>query len=90
MSKEGGLLNFRCSLKRGEFTKPWVRTNFVAFPQERALKFGSILGRDRGLINNCPAAAGRAPNWTGRTLKSSDLSYTLTLIRDRKGTPKNF
>ena len=38
---------------------------------ERASKFGSILGRDRGLVNNCSAAAGRAPNWTGRTLNHS-------------------
>ena len=49
--------------------------NFVAFSfrknQERASKFGSILGRDRGLINNCSAAAGRAPNWTGRASNSS-------------------
>ena len=31
----------------------------------------SILGRDRGLVNNCSAAVGRAPNWTGRALNSS-------------------
>ena len=35
--------------------------------QEGASKFGSILGRSRGLLSNCPAAAGRAPNWTGLT-----------------------
>ena len=29
------------------------------------------MGRDRGLVNNCSAAAGRAPNWTGRTSNSS-------------------
>ena len=27
------------------------------------------MGRDRGLVN-CSAAAGRAPNWTGRALNS--------------------
>ena len=58
-----------------EFTKPRVCTNFVAFSfrksQERASKFSSILGRDPGLVNNCSAAAGRALNWTGRTLNNS-------------------
>ena len=39
--------------------------------QERASKFGSVFGRDRGLVNNCSAAAGRASNWTGHALNSS-------------------
>ena len=44
---------------------------FLLKEPERTSKFGSILARDRGLVNNCSAAAGRAPNWTGRTLNSS-------------------
>ena len=60
-----------------EFTKPPGSYEFCGFSfrknQERASKFGSILGRDRGLVNNCPAAVGRAPNWTGGTLNSSDV-----------------
>ena len=39
--------------------------------QERASKFGSILGHDWGLVNNRSAAARRAPNWTGHALNSS-------------------
>ena len=62
-------------LKRVSLLNPRVRTNFVAFSfrknQEGASKFGSILGRHRGLVNSCSAAAGRAPNWTGRTVNSS-------------------
>ena len=58
--------------------------NFVAFHfrknQERASKFGSILGRDRGLVDNCLVAAGRAPNWTGRTLNSSYVTAILVAI----------
>ena len=37
--------------------------------KERTSKFGSILGRDWGLVNNCSPVAGRAPNWTGRAFK---------------------
>ena len=55
-----------------EFTKPPSTYEFCGFcfrnNQERASKFGSILDRDRGLVNNCSAAAGRAPNWNGRAL----------------------
>ena len=47
------------------------RFSFSQKNQERVSKFGLILGRDRGLVNNCSAAAGRAPNWTGRPLNSS-------------------
>ena len=48
--------------------------------QEGAAKFGSILGRDRGLVSNCLAAAGRAPNWTGRALNSQFLSDRIYLV----------
>ena len=59
--------------RTGEFTKPPGSHEFCGFSfrktmQERASKFGSILGRDRGLGS---AAAGRAPNWTGGALNSS-------------------
>ena len=69
---------------------PWVRRNFVSFSfrknQERAAKFGSILDRDRGLVSNCPAAAGRAPNWTGRALNNS---YCLLLSEsEHQGSPR--
>ena len=68
-----GFTKFSVFLKRASLLNPRFRTNFVVFSyrknQERASKFGSILGRDRGLVNNCSAAAGRAPNWTGHTLK---------------------
>ena len=57
-----------------EFTKPPGSCEFCGFSfrknQERASKFGSILGRGQGLVNNCSAAAGRAPNWTGHTLNN--------------------
>ena len=72
----GGLLNFRC--KTSEFTKPLGSYEFCGFSfrksQERASKFGSILGHDWGLINNCSAIAGGAPNWTGRNLNNSYLA----------------
>ena len=75
MSKRRGFTKFSVFLKRVSLLNPRLRTNFVAFPlendQERASKFGSILGPDRDLVNNCSAAARRAPNWTGRALKSS-------------------
>ena len=70
-----GFTKFSVFLKRVSLLNTPVRTNFVAFPrknQERASKFGSILGRDRVLVNNCSAAAGRAPNWTRRALNSSN------------------
>ena len=57
-----------------EFTKPpgsytnSVRLFLQKENQERASKFGSILGRDRGLVDNCSAMGARAPSWTGRTL----------------------
>ena len=58
-----------------EFTKPPGTYEFCGFAfqknQEGASKFGSILGHGRGLVNNCSAVAGRAPNRTGRTLNSS-------------------
>ena len=58
-----------------EFTKAPGSYEFCGFSfrknQKRASKFGSILGRDRGLVSNCSAAAGRAPSWTGRALNSS-------------------
>ena len=58
-----------------EFTKPPGSYEFCGFSfrknQERASKFGSILGRDRGLANNCSAAARRAPDWTGHAINSS-------------------
>ena len=66
-----GLTKFFCVPETGEFTKPPGSYEFCGFSfrkkQERAAKFGSILGRDRGLVDSCSAAAGRAPNWTGRT-----------------------
>ena len=77
MSKQRGFTKFSVFLKRGSLLNPRVRASFVAFSfrknQERASKFGSILGRDRSLVNNCSAAAGRAPNsnWSGRALNSS-------------------
>ena len=61
-----------------EFTKPPGSFEFVAFLLERAtgksLEFGSILGRDRGLVNNCSAAAGKAPNWTKQFLRKRPVS----------------
>ena len=69
MCKKGGLLNFRFP-ETSEFTKPPGSCEFCGFSsrknQERASKFGSILGRGRGLVNNRSAPAGRAPNRTGR------------------------
>ena len=70
MSKKRGFTKFSV------FPNPRVRTNFVGLfllkeQQEGASKFGSILGRDPGLVNSCCAAVGRAPNWTGRALNSS-------------------
>ena len=50
--------------------------------QERASKFGWILGRDRGLVNNCSATAGRAPNWTGRALNIDMLDCILEGTRE--------
>ena len=74
MSKKGGLLIFGVP-ETSEFTKPPGWYEFYGFSfrnnQERASKFGSILGRDQGLVNNCSAAARRAPNWTAHTLNSS-------------------
>ena len=54
MSKHMGFTKFSVLLKRVSLLNPWVRMNFVVFQigkeqQERASKFGSILGRDRGL-----------------------------------------
>ena len=74
--QKGGFTKFSVFLKRVSLLNLRVRTNFVAFPLERTtgkslVKFGSILGCDRGLVNNCSAAVGRAPNWTGRALNSS-------------------
>ena len=70
MSKNGALLNFRCSWNEWVYLTP----GFVLEKnQERASKFVSILGCDRGLVNNCSAAARRAPNWTGRALNCSYL-----------------
>ena len=61
--------------KTSEFTKPPGSYELCGFSyrknQEKASKFGSILGCDRGSVNNCSAAAGGAPNWTGRTSNSS-------------------
>ena len=65
MSKQRGFTSFSVFLKRVSLLYPQVRT------KERASKFGLILPRDRGLVNNCSAAAGRVPNWTGRALNSS-------------------
>ena len=53
--------------ERSQFTtKPPGSYKFCGFSfrknQERASKFGSILGLDQGLMNNCSAAAVRAPN----------------------------
>ena len=73
MSKQQGLIIFGVP-ETSEFTKPPASFEFCGFSfrkiQERASKFGSILGRDRGLVNNCSAAIGRARNWTGRILNS--------------------
>ena len=64
MSKQRGFAKFYVLLKRVSLLNPRVRTKFAAFSsrknQERASKFSSILGRDRGSVNNCSAAAGRA------------------------------
>ena len=74
MSRKGGLLYFSVFLKRVSLRNPRVSTKLCGFAfrknQERASKFGSTLGRDRDSVNNCSAAAGRALNWTGRTLNS--------------------
>ena len=76
MSKSRGFTKFSVFLKRNEGvyqTPGFVRVLrlFLQNQERAASKFGSTLGRDRGLVNNCSAAAGRAPNWTGRTLDSS-------------------
>ena len=61
-----------CSMEGFSQTKPPGSHEFSGFGfgknQERASKFDSVLGRDRGLVNNCSAPAGRAPNWTGSAL----------------------
>ena len=71
-----------------EFTEPPGSYEFRGFSfgrnQERASKFGSILGRDRGLVSNCPAAAGRAPNWTGRALNNSHLRWKRLILLHEK------
>ena len=71
---KGVYLNFGVP-EMSEFTKPPGSYEFCGFSfredQEKAVNFGSILGRDQGLVNNCSAAAGRAPNWTGHALISS-------------------
>ena len=83
MSRQRGFAKSSVFLKRVSLLNPGVRTKFVAFPfrknQERASKFGSTLGRDRGLVNNCSAAAGRAPKWTGRTLNPTKGTKIVTL-----------
>ena len=76
-----GFTEFLVFLKRVSLLNPWVRTNFVAFPIERtwsrkeprnSVRFWVFFwGRDQGLVDNCSAAAGRAPNWNGRSLNSS-------------------
>ena len=75
--KQRGFTKFSVFLKRVSLLNPRACTNFVGFSfrknQERASKFGSISGRDQGLVNNCSAAARRAPNWTGCALNSSYL-----------------
>ena len=65
-----GFAKFSVFLKRVSLLNPRVRTNFVAFLFEGTVREprSSV---DRGLVNNCSAATGRAPNWTGRTLNSS-------------------
>ena len=66
------LINFGVP-ETSEFTKPPGSYEFCGFSfgknQEGASKFGSILGRDRGLVNNFSAAA--EWDWTGRALNSS-------------------
>ena len=50
-----------------EYQSPKMAQGISGLPYSSSWtsKFGSILGRDRGLVNNCSAAAGRAPNWIG-------------------------
>ena len=65
-----GYTKFLVFLKRVILLNPRVPTNFVAFPIERTRKELRSSVRFCGLVNNCSGAAGRAPNWTGRTLNS--------------------
>ena len=80
-----------------EFTKRQRSCEFGGFSfrknQERASKFGSILGRDRGLVNNCSAAAGRAPNWTGRVLWTVPINILCSnsqLVGGKRRPPPRF
>ena len=64
---------FQEKISRQHFCNPCTDENFVAFRknQERASKSGSILGRKRGLVNNCSAAPSRAPNSQHLSLQSN-------------------
>ena len=64
--KKGEFTKLLVFLKRVSLLNPRIRTNFVPFPIEPGKSLE--VRCDRGLVNNCSAAAGRAPNWTGRTL----------------------
>ena len=87
LQTKGGLLN--SVPETSEFTKPQGSYECWGFSerenQERASKFGSILGHDRGLVNNCSTAAGRAPNWTGRI-----LNYLRVLLGSFGAADANF
>ena len=68
---------FRCSSNEWVYEPPeFVQILWLLLQMEPGIasKFGSILGRDRGLVNNCSAAAGRAPHWNGRTNSSYNFS----------------
>ena len=71
MSKQRRFTKFSVFPKRMS-TNPPGSFEFCGFSfrnQQQIISY--FLGRDRGLVNNCSAAAGRAPNWTGRTLNTS-------------------
>ena len=75
---ERGFTKLLVFLERVSLLNPRVRTNFVAFPLEpgKGLEVRFEFG---GLVNNCSAAAGRAPNWTGRTLNSSYFCVSMLI-----------
>ena len=91
MSREVGLLNFRSVLKRVRLQNTLgsydSRGHFLSTGPGKGLGV-SILGRDRGLVNNCSAAAGRAPVFGWTLLEdTSYLSFRQTL-RARQGSAR--
>ena len=72
MSNQRGFTEFSVFLKQVSLLGSYEFCGFsFRWNGGGASKLGSILGRDRGLVNNCLAAAGGALNWAGRALNSS-------------------